>query len=70
MGWARHATFDPIVAIDTDIASLHAQFIIFEVRGTQRPAGGWPKGASGGHSSDLWKALMERHGTTPVEMEV
>lgn len=51
LGWAHHATFDPIVAMDDDIASLQAQFIVFEVRGTQRPAGGWPKDASGGQGT-------------------
>ncbi len=51
LGWAHHATFDPIVFIDTDIALLRAQFIVFEVRGTERPAGGWPHGASGGQGT-------------------
>jgi hypothetical protein len=51
LGWAHHATFDPIVAIDTDMASLEAQFIVFEVRGTQRPADGWPPDASGGQGT-------------------
>jgi hypothetical protein len=51
LGWAHHATFDPIIAIDSDIASLQAQFIVFEVRGSQRPADGWPPGASGGQGT-------------------
>jgi hypothetical protein len=51
LGWAHHATLDPIVAINSDIASLQAQFIVFEVRGTQRPADGCPPGASGGQGT-------------------
>jgi SnoaL-like domain len=51
LGWAHHATFDPIVVVDADIATLRAQFIVFEVRGTQRPTGGWPPGASGGQGT-------------------
>jgi len=51
LGWAHHATFDPIVVINGDTASLQAQFIVFEVRGAQRPANGWPPGASGGQGA-------------------
>ncbi len=48
LGWAHHATFDPIVAISCNIASLQAQLVVFAVRGAQRPTDGWPPGASGG----------------------
>jgi SnoaL-like domain len=51
LGWAHHATFDPIIAIDSDIASLQAQFVVFEVRGLQRPTDGWPPEASGGQGT-------------------
>jgi hypothetical protein len=53
LGWAHHATFDPIIAIDSesDTASLRAQFIVFEVRGLQRPTDGWPPTASGGQGT-------------------
>ena len=32
-------------------ASLRAQFVVFEVRGTQRPTDGWPPAASGGQGT-------------------
>jgi hypothetical protein len=51
LGWARHATFDPIVAVQGNTASIDAQFVVFEVRGAQRPADGWPIGASGGQGT-------------------
>jgi hypothetical protein len=51
LGWAHHATFDPIIAIDDVTASLHAQFVVFEVRGTERPTDGWPPGVSGGQGT-------------------
>jgi hypothetical protein len=51
LGWAHHATFDPIIAVDGVTASLHAQFVVFEVRGAARPADGWPPGASGGQGT-------------------
>jgi ketosteroid isomerase-like protein len=51
LGWAHHATFDPIVAVNEDTAALQAQFIVFDVRGRERPSDGWPKGASGGQGT-------------------
>ena len=34
-------------SINGDDATLDAQFVVFEVRGKERPAAGWPEGASG-----------------------
>jgi hypothetical protein len=51
LGWTRHATFDPIVAVQGDTASIDAQFVVLEVRGARRPAAGWPIGASGGQGT-------------------
>jgi len=51
LGWAHHTTFDHIVEIDGDRATLDAQFLVYEVRGAQRPAGGWPPGAVGGQGT-------------------
>jgi uncharacterized protein (TIGR02246 family) len=46
-GWSHHTTHDHIVDVNDDDARLDAQFVVFEVRGKERPAAGWPEGASG-----------------------
>ncbi|TPP05381.1 nuclear transport factor 2 family protein [Rhizobium glycinendophyticum] len=46
-GWSHHTTFDHIVTIDGDEATIDAQFIVYNTVGLERPAGGWPAGASG-----------------------
>jgi hypothetical protein len=51
LSWAHHATFDPIVLVAGESATLDAQFIVFNVQGTQRPENGWPKGATGGQGT-------------------
>ena len=46
-GWSHHVTSDHLVEISGDEATLDAQFIMFETRGDERPAQGWPAGAFG-----------------------
>jgi hypothetical protein len=50
-GFSHHTTHDAIVEVDGDRATLDAQYIVFRVRSTARPAGGWPAGASGAQGS-------------------
>jgi hypothetical protein len=46
-GWSHHTTHDHLIDVNGDDATLDAQFVVFEVRGKERPATGWPEGASG-----------------------
>jgi hypothetical protein len=46
-GSSHHTTSDHIIEVDGDRAHMNAQFVVFEVRATARPAVGWPEGASG-----------------------
>jgi SnoaL-like domain len=46
-GWSHHTTHDHIIDVNGDDATLDAQFVVFEVRGKERPAAGWPEGAFG-----------------------
>jgi ketosteroid isomerase-like protein len=46
-GWSHHTTHDHIIDVHGDDATLDAQFVVFEVHGKERPATGWPEGASG-----------------------
>ena len=46
-GWSHHTTHDHIIEVDGDDASLDAQFVVFNTVGDERPADGWPAGASG-----------------------
>jgi hypothetical protein len=46
-GWSHHTTHDHIIEVDGDHATMDAQFVVFEVRGKERPATGWPEGAFG-----------------------
>jgi hypothetical protein len=46
-GWSHHTTHDHIIDVNGDDATLDAQFVVFEVRGKERPATGWPEGAFG-----------------------
>jgi hypothetical protein len=46
-GSSHHVTADHIIEVDGDRATMNAQFIVFEVRGSLRPAAGWPDGTSG-----------------------
>jgi hypothetical protein len=45
-GWSLHTTHDHIIDVNGDDATLDVQFVVFEVRGKERPAAGWPGGAS------------------------
>jgi hypothetical protein len=36
-----------LLNVDGDNATIDAQFVVFEVRGKERPATGWPEGAVG-----------------------
>ena len=46
-GWSHHTTHDHIIEVDGEIATIDAQFVVFEVRGKQRPVTGWPEDAFG-----------------------
>jgi SnoaL-like domain len=46
-GWSHHTTYDPIIEVKGDTGTLDAQFVVFNVVGAEKPAGGWPEGASG-----------------------
>ena len=46
-GSSYHTTHDHIIDVNGDDATLDAQFVVFEVRGKERPATGWPEGAFG-----------------------
>jgi hypothetical protein len=46
-GWSHHTTHDHIIDVNGDDATLDAQFVVFEVRGKERSAAGWPEGAFG-----------------------
>jgi hypothetical protein len=46
-GWSHHTTHDHIIDVNGDGATLDAQFVVFEVRGKERPAAGFPEGAFG-----------------------
>jgi len=50
-GWSHHVTMDHLIEIKADEATLDAQFIRFDTLGDERPAGGWPRGASGAQGS-------------------
>ena len=46
-GSSHHVTADHIIEVDGDEAHMNAQFVVFEVRATARPADGWPEDAFG-----------------------
>ncbi|GII52687.1 hypothetical protein Pth03_10760 [Planotetraspora thailandica] len=46
-GSSHHTTSDHIIEVDGDSAHMNAQFVVFEVRTTARPADGWPAGVFG-----------------------
>jgi hypothetical protein len=46
-GWSHHTTHDHLNDVNGDDATLDAQFVVFEARGKERQATGWPEGASG-----------------------
>jgi hypothetical protein len=47
LGWSHHTTYDHLVSVDGDEASIDIQFITFDVVGTKKPEGGWPAGTFG-----------------------
>ena len=47
LGWSHHTTYDHLVSVDGDEASIETQFITFDVVGTRKPEGGWPAGTFG-----------------------
>jgi ketosteroid isomerase-like protein len=46
-GSSHDTTSDHVIEVDGDRAHMNAQFVVFEVRATSRPAGGWPEDAFG-----------------------
>jgi hypothetical protein len=46
-GWSHHTTHDPIIEVNGDTATLDAQFVVFNVVGSEKPVGGWPEGTRG-----------------------
>ena len=46
-GWSHHTTFDSIIEVNGDVATLDAQFIVYNTVGDEKPAAGWPAGAFG-----------------------
>jgi ketosteroid isomerase-like protein len=42
LGWSHHTTYDHLVSVDGDTASIETQFITFDVVGTATPEQGWP----------------------------
>src|SRR5882762_1791126 len=55
-GWSHHTTFDTIIEVDGERATVDAQFIVYNVVGAEKPAGGWTK-------STVWC----RETITPIE---
>ena len=39
--------FDPIIEVDGERATVDAQFIVYNVVGAEKPAGGWPESTVG-----------------------
>jgi SnoaL-like domain len=52
-GWSHHTTHDHIIDVNGDDATLDAQFVVFEVRGKERPATGWPEGTFGAQGTAI-----------------
>jgi hypothetical protein len=46
-GWSHHTTFDHLITVDGDEATLDVQFIVYNTVGAARPADGWPEGMLG-----------------------
>jgi hypothetical protein len=47
LGWRHHTTYDPLISVDGDEASIDTQFITFDIAGTRKPESGWPGGTFG-----------------------
>ena len=46
-GWSHHTTYDHIIEVNGDEATIDAQFIRFDTLGEARPDNGWPEGTMG-----------------------
>jgi len=46
LGWSHHTTYDHLVTVDVDEASIDTQFITFGVVGTPKPRAGGPSAPS------------------------
>ena len=65
-GCSHHTTLDHIIDVDGDHAHLNAQFIVYRVQASARPAEGSPAGVSrcpGHRPADRVRVL--RHGSAP-----
>ncbi|MBL7488877.1 nuclear transport factor 2 family protein [Frankia sp. AgB1.9] len=51
LGWSHHTTLNPIVRVDGNTGTFDAQFVVYDVRGRERPATGWPAGSLGAQGS-------------------
>jgi SnoaL-like domain len=47
LGWSHHTTYDHLVSVEGDGATIDTQFITFDVVGSRKPDGGWPAGTFG-----------------------
>jgi hypothetical protein len=47
LGWSHHTTYDHLVSVTGDEASIETQFITYNVVGAPKPEGGWPTGTFG-----------------------
>ena len=47
LGWSHHTTYDHLVTVDGDEASIETQFITFDAAGARKPEDGWPAGTFG-----------------------
>jgi hypothetical protein len=69
-GWSHHTTHDPIIEVDGDDGTIDVQFIVFNVAGAEKPAGGWPAGAQGAQGTILpietgyYRSVMKKAGGT------
>ncbi len=50
-GWSHHMTFDHLIEMDGNRATLDAQFVMFLTLGNAMPEGGWPRGLFGAQGS-------------------
>ena len=64
-GWSHHTTHDHIIDVNGDDATLDAQFVVFEVRGKERPATGWPEGAFGAQAATCFISPATRLASVP-----
>ncbi|HEX8316710.1 MAG TPA: hypothetical protein VF609_17060 [Flavisolibacter sp.] len=46
-GWSHHTTYDLIIEVKGDAASIDVQFVRFDSLGDKRPKAGWPANTAG-----------------------